>query len=233
MKRDPSPHAVPALPAQAISLDVLREKYLKQGEHGEADVLQRVARALASVEKEPLRAEWERQGDFGVFFEYNRLTRDEPYTVITGVTGIGTPTLRVPATSMTSGAVQLGTVREAFGAGFSKIIAGGWDFRFSAKSEDKSGARLWGRGGAAEFAAEPIDSNTRLLEAAVSYTRQKFQITAGYYGSWYTNRFSMVETSLTTLATNTWYSLSLPLDNNVGQAIWHGENLALADGGSL
>lgn len=61
MKRDPSPNAVPALPAQAISLDVLREKYLKGSEQSEADLMRRVARALASIEAEPLRAEWERR----------------------------------------------------------------------------------------------------------------------------------------------------------------------------
>jgi ribonucleoside-diphosphate reductase alpha chain len=61
MKRDPSAGRQPALAPQAISLDVLREKYLKDGEAGEADVLRRVARALASVEAEPLRAEWERR----------------------------------------------------------------------------------------------------------------------------------------------------------------------------
>ncbi|MGV3572890.1 MAG: adenosylcobalamin-dependent ribonucleoside-diphosphate reductase [Ramlibacter sp.] len=48
-----------ALPPQPISQDVLREKYLKPGEHTEEDLLRRVARALASVEAEPLRAEWE------------------------------------------------------------------------------------------------------------------------------------------------------------------------------
>ncbi|MDE2605324.1 MAG: ribonucleoside reductase [Burkholderiales bacterium] len=61
MKRDPSPNTVPALAPQAISLDVLREKYLKDGEASEADLLRRVARALASVEAEPLRADWERR----------------------------------------------------------------------------------------------------------------------------------------------------------------------------
>lgn len=61
MKRDPSPGSVPALPAQAISLDVLREKYLKPGEQSEADLLRRVAKALASVEAEPQRAEWEQR----------------------------------------------------------------------------------------------------------------------------------------------------------------------------
>ncbi|MBK6009425.1 adenosylcobalamin-dependent ribonucleoside-diphosphate reductase [Ramlibacter ginsenosidimutans] len=61
MKRDPSPSPVAALPAQAISLDVLREKYLKDGEASESDLLRRVARALASVEAPPLRAEWEQR----------------------------------------------------------------------------------------------------------------------------------------------------------------------------
>lgn len=61
MKRDPSPNTVPALPAQAISLDVLREKYLKGGEQSEADLMRRVARALASVEAEATRAEWEQR----------------------------------------------------------------------------------------------------------------------------------------------------------------------------
>jgi len=59
MKRDPSPADLPALPAQPISLDVLREKYLKPGEASEDDLLRRVAKALASVEAEPLRADWE------------------------------------------------------------------------------------------------------------------------------------------------------------------------------
>jgi ribonucleoside-diphosphate reductase alpha chain len=61
MKRDPAPHQVPALPLQPISVDVLREKYLKADEGSEADLLKRVARALASVEAEPLRAEWEQR----------------------------------------------------------------------------------------------------------------------------------------------------------------------------
>ncbi|HYF16384.1 MAG TPA: adenosylcobalamin-dependent ribonucleoside-diphosphate reductase [Ramlibacter sp.] len=61
MKRDESPSLLAAsLPApQAITRDVLAEKYLKDGEAGEAELFARVARALASVEAEPVRAEWE------------------------------------------------------------------------------------------------------------------------------------------------------------------------------
>lgn len=60
MKRDALPAATSfALPVQPISQDVLAEKYLKHGERTEADLFARVARALASVEKEEIRAEWE------------------------------------------------------------------------------------------------------------------------------------------------------------------------------
>ena len=61
MKRDPSLQHVPQLPPQPISQDVLREKYLKDGEATEADLLRRVAHALASVEAEPVRADWEQR----------------------------------------------------------------------------------------------------------------------------------------------------------------------------
>ena len=168
-----------------------------------------------------LRADWLRQGNVGVFLEYSRTPRDEPYTVFTNVQGIGTNTQRVPTTSTTGGgALHLGTMREAFGAGFNKFLGGGYEFRVSAKSEDKTGDRLWGRGGAAEFAAEPIDSNTRQIDAVLSYTSKTFQLQGGYYGSWYTNRNSMVDTALTTGASP--FFLSLPLDNQAHQVFANG-----------
>ncbi len=59
MKRDDAIQLSAQLALQAISADVLREKYLKDGEQVEADLFRRVARALASVEAQPLRTEWE------------------------------------------------------------------------------------------------------------------------------------------------------------------------------
>ncbi len=49
------------LPPQAISQDVLAEKYLADGEQSEQDLFARVAHALASVEKPELQAHWEQK----------------------------------------------------------------------------------------------------------------------------------------------------------------------------
>ncbi|MDO5103329.1 MAG: adenosylcobalamin-dependent ribonucleoside-diphosphate reductase [Lautropia sp.] len=59
MKRDALPSRATELSVQPISHDVLAEKYLKHGETSEAELFARVARALASVEKPEIRAEWE------------------------------------------------------------------------------------------------------------------------------------------------------------------------------
>ncbi|WBY02518.1 adenosylcobalamin-dependent ribonucleoside-diphosphate reductase [Ramlibacter tataouinensis] len=62
MKRDDAPALLDTtrvLPPQPISEDVLAEKYLKDDERTIDDLYRRVARALASVEAEPLRPEWE------------------------------------------------------------------------------------------------------------------------------------------------------------------------------
>lgn len=60
MKRE-TPPSIPsqASALQPISLDVLREKYLKPGETGVEDLYRRVARALASVEAPALREKYE------------------------------------------------------------------------------------------------------------------------------------------------------------------------------
>src|SRR5882672_5019778 len=43
-----------------------------------------------------LRFEQSRQGDWGYFIEYTRIPRFEPFTITTGVGGIGTPNVTVP-----------------------------------------------------------------------------------------------------------------------------------------
>lgn len=165
-----------------------------------------------------LRADWLRQGNMGVFLEYSRTPRDNPYTFLTGVQGIGTATLRVPTPSaaVLTG-VELGTVRDATSAGFNKYFGAGYELRVNFRNEDKSGTRQWGRGGAPEFAVEPIDSNTRQIDAILSYVGKNFQMEGGWRGSWYTNDIQIVDTALTTVAPGTQYFLSQPLDNQAQQ----------------
>ena len=64
MKMTPTTPATTKAPAQPISEDVLKEKYLKEGETCEDDIFKRVARSLASVESEDLREKYE-----GIFLE--------------------------------------------------------------------------------------------------------------------------------------------------------------------
>ncbi|MBT9463972.1 LAGLIDADG family homing endonuclease [Hydrogenophaga sp.] len=61
MKRDALKSASTAIGQQPITLDVLKEKYLKDGETSEQDIYRRVARAMASVEPEADRALWEQR----------------------------------------------------------------------------------------------------------------------------------------------------------------------------
>lgn len=61
MKRDALKSTSTAIGQQLITLDVLKEKYLKDGETTEQDIYRRVARAMASVEPEADRALWEQR----------------------------------------------------------------------------------------------------------------------------------------------------------------------------
>ncbi len=175
------------------------------------------------LETRELRADWLRQGNIGAFLEYSRTPRDNPYTFMTGVQGIGSTTLRTPATANpTLSEVHLGTVRDLFHAGVYKNLFSGVDFRVNFRNEDKSGTRQWGRGGAAEFSVEPISSTTQQLEAVLDYLGKQLQVSGGYYGSWYKNTNQLVDTAYTPFAAATQYFLSLPLDNQAHQLFVNG-----------
>lgn len=165
-----------------------------------------------------LRGEYLRQGDIGAAIEYSRTPRDNPFNINTGLQGIGSEQQTVINIAPGTGAnVELGTRRDGTGLRFYKNLMPGLDFNISFKNEDKDGTRHWGRGGAAEFAVEPIDSTTRQLEAKLDYTSERWQLSGGYYGSWYDNKNSLV----TSVGAAT-YFLSLPLDNQSHQLFLDG-----------
>jgi MtrB/PioB family decaheme-associated outer membrane protein len=153
------------------------------------------------LEDVQLRAEQQRQGDWGYFVDFSRIPRFEPLTPVTGVGGIGTNNLTVPSTPTTNGNFPLSTRRDALSLGFDKFIYGNWDVQVRFKNEEKDGARIFGRGttttpgppgsfGSFEFIPEPINSTTQQLEAKLNYTDTRLQMTGGYYGTLYNNRNS-------------------------------------------
>lgn len=162
-----------------------------------------------------INVEAQRQGDIGGSFEYNRIPKDNPYTIDTGLLRSGTREI-VPTPSITPGTgrdLELSTVRDRYTAKFYKALGEGFTFNASYRIENKDGNRQWGRGGAPEFAVEPINSTTRQWEAVLNYADAKLQFSGGYYGTSYDNSNGLVVTTLSTPTANTTYNLSLPLDN--------------------
>lgn len=178
------------------------------------------------LDNREVRLEHTRQGNYGVVLEYNQITREAPYTVSTGLAGIGTPNMTISgsgANALPLQEVNLGTERDRIHLGVFKSLMPGLDFKLSLRNEEKDGSRHWGLGSQPYFLAEPIDSTTRQLEATLSYVSEKLQLSGGYYGSWYDNANSMAWGLIngaaqpgTTSAPNP-TPLSLPLDNQAHQ----------------
>src|SRR5262245_23844061 len=180
------------------------------------------------LENLQLRVEQTRQGDWGYYVDYSRIPRFEPLTPITAVSGIGTNNLVVPGSPTTGGPVPLSTRRDALGVGFDKFLWGNWDVQVSFKNEEKTGARIFGRGttgtvtgipfGQFEFTPEPINSTTQQIEAKLNYTGTQLQLSGGYYGTMYNNQNSQLNITggLTALATE-FNPIALPPDNQSHQ----------------
>ena len=175
-----------------------------------------------------LRAEQNRQGDWGYFVEYSRIPRFEPLTPQTGVTGIGSNNLTVPTTPATNGNTPLNTRRDALGLGFDKFLGGNWDLQVRFKNEEKDGARIFARGttgtppapavGFFEFTPEPINSTTQQLDAKVNYIDERLQLTGGYYGTLYDNHNTQLNINGGNAALSSEFNpIALPPDNQSHQ----------------
>jgi len=166
-----------------------------------------------------LRGEYGPQGNWKVYGEYWELTRYYPRTINTSLQGAGTTTPIVsllPAPG-TGSDLDLKTERKRTTVGAVKRFGPHFLVEASFINEDKSGARLWGRGftcpsaaaptptctalasGANQWALlmvpEPISSTSKQFEAKASYLGEKFTVIGGYYGSFYDNDFgSLVPT---------------------------------------
>lgn len=170
---------------------------------------------------------YEQQGKWGVGVDYYQIPRMAQFTVNTGMAGLGTEMQYVPSAADgyvpgTGSNVVLGTERKGGGLSFYRYLSPNLNFKLNFKQEEKDGDRPWGRGGQPEFAAEPIDSTIRQVDAMLEFSGEKFQLTGGYYGSWYDNHNDLVTTYRGIGAPGSEYYLSLPLDNQAHQLYVNG-----------
>lgn len=167
-----------------------------------------------------LRGEYLRQGDFGVFLEHGRTVRNNPLTFITGAQGIGSTEFVVSgagaANTFPRSDVSLATRRDETTVGATKVLTENLDLSLTFRNEEKDGTRQWGRGGAPEFAVEPINSSTRELTALLNYVTEAYQLSGGYTGSWYRNYNGLVDTRVQGTTSNRFF-LTLPLSNEAHQ----------------
>jgi MtrB/PioB family decaheme-associated outer membrane protein len=147
-----------------------------------------------------------KQGDWKYAVKYSELVHRDPRTINTGVlnSGTTTPTVVSLVTPGTGTDLNLDIKRKAISLDGGKWLTSNLLFEASAKNEDRNGARLSGTGitcgntvissipctattGAMLMLPEPIDSTTKQIEFKLNYSGDKFMVSGGYYGSFFTN----------------------------------------------
>ena len=168
-----------------------------------------------------LRFGQERQGNWGYFIDFSQMPRFDPYTVNTGLQGIGTTTqTQVRVTPGAGSDYHLETERKRWTIGGSKTLLPGLSGNVVFRTEDKDGSRLWGQGtfGNWRFLTDPIDQTTQQIDATLSYNAGKLQLVGGYYGTRFQNRNDRVDvTAAAPLGAPPFNPMALPPDNQSHQ----------------
>ncbi|MCB1864235.1 MAG: MtrB/PioB family decaheme-associated outer membrane protein [Chromatiales bacterium] len=170
---------------------------------------------------------YQQQGRFGLGLSYDRIVRNAPWTVNTGMAGFGTTEQMVPDSADgyvpgTGADRHIGTDREKIGLDGFYYITPQFNIKIDFKNEEKDGTRHWGRGGQPEFAVEPIDSTIKQVEATLNYVGDQLQLSGGYYGSWYDNDHDLVTSYRGIMSPGSEYYLSLPMSNEAHQVFLNG-----------
>jgi len=170
----------------------------------------------------------QKQGDWKYQFEYGELVRNYSNTINTALQGIGTANLTInslgtPVNAVATNAaglaaaqgtgsnVDLKTTRKALNLAVEKWLTPSLQFEATFKNEEKTGARIFGRGedcnagkncvtvgastnamGAMLLLPEPINSVTRQFEAKLNFADDKLALNGAYYGSFYTNKYGVM-----------------------------------------
>lgn len=195
----------------------------------------------------------EKQGDWKLTAAFSGLERIYPRTVNTGLGNVGTvsPSVSRLAAPGTGVDVDLKTTRSATSIGIEKSITPALQLEVSFKNDDKSGARLWGRGydcaayvcGTSSTTAinqaafvknallmlpEPISSSSQQFEARLNYRSGPLLLSAGYDGSRYNNHNTSMKATVPNVFNN---GLLAPLPGYpaVTSAIIPGGGMSLQD----
>jgi len=89
-----------------------------------------------------------------------------------------------------------GTDRKRYNAGASVVLGPGWEFKASARHEDKDGTKLTGVNigrftGVSAILPEPVDNSHDQFDASIAYVDEKTTFTAAYYGSIFNNNVKL------------------------------------------
>ena len=173
--------------------------------------------------KDPeLRLEQRRQGDWGYYIDYTRIPRYNPYTINTGLQGIGSTSqtqVTVPVGAGTD--YQIHTKRDRWTIGLEKAFYR-WDVKVKYRNDQKDGSWLYGRtgyffgaGSAPTFLAKPIDYTIQQIDVTADYSTARYQIRAGYYGSMFDDKNARL--NVLPVVANNFTENALPPDNQSHQ----------------
>ncbi|MDD2924293.1 MtrB/PioB family decaheme-associated outer membrane protein [Rhodoferax sp.] len=159
------------------------------------------------LDNRDLSVSYENQGNWKLGADYSELVHHEIRTINTGMVGLGstTPSVVRLATPGTGQDYDLKLKRVGLGLSGEKWLNKNLQFEVAFRNETKTGARTYGVGYACAayvctntqtatnqtwallLLPEPVDTTTRQIEARLNYHDQKFSVSAGYYGSFFTN----------------------------------------------
>lgn len=153
----------------------------------------------------------QRQGDWRINADYSQIVHHEIRTINTGMRSAGTANPAVVVIAPRLGEdLNFEMKRRAIGVSGDKWFRPGLQFELAFRNEDKEGTRLWGRGydcanyvctttqnatntrWAVLMVPEPVSFNTKQIDARLNFVGDKLFVSAGYYGSFFTNDFGNV-----------------------------------------
>lgn len=159
------------------------------------------------LDNRDLSVSYEKQGDWKLGADYSELVHHELRTINSGMLGLGSATPEVVRLAAPGAGADYNLKLKRVGLGLSgeKWLSNNLQFEVAFRNEAKTGARTFGTGyacasyvcGSGQSATkqiwallmlpEPVDTNTRQIEAKLNYHDQKWNVSAGYYGSFFDN----------------------------------------------